>query len=66
MEKVKQHTAPSQTQKVLCRYCPAGSKPILVKNYKRHIEHYHKDKDSSDLKDKYSQSITRWSYLGAG
>ena len=60
MEKVKQHTAPSQTQKVLCRYCPAGSKPILVKNYKRHIEHYHKDKDSSDLKDKYSQSITRW------
>ena len=60
MDKVKQHTAPSQTQKILCRYCPAGTKPILVKNYKRHIEHYHKDKDSSDLKDKHSQSITRW------
>ena len=31
MDKVKQHTAPSQTQKILCRYCPAGTKPILVK-----------------------------------
>ena len=59
-EKVKLHTAPSQKHKILCQYCPAGAKPILVKNYKKHIEHYHKDKDPRNLRDKNTQSITRW------
>ena len=59
-DKVKLNTAPSQTQRVSCQYCPAGSRPILVKNYKRHIEEKHKDKDSRNLKDRKTKSITLW------
>ena len=31
-----------------------------MKNYKRHIERFHKDKDPRNLKDKNNQSITLW------
>ena len=59
-DKGKLNTAPSQTQKIQCQYCPADAKPILVKNYKRHIETHHKDKDSRNLKDRKTKSITFW------
>ena len=59
-DKVKLNTAPSQTQKVQCQYCPANAKPILVKNYKRHIKDNHKEKDSRNLKDRNTKSITFW------
>ena len=59
-DKGKLNTAPSQTQKIQCQYCPADAKPILVKNYKRHIESHHKDKDSRNLKDRKTKSITFW------